>query len=247
MIQAIDRALPGIDRDTENFNKSHSQFMTAAVDITALTPTRSIKHVLAEISRTRSALNEAEIKRRRSEIDRLEVMRELESHPEGSLAYMRATVDLDECNVTETALKDAMQGAIRKLAFLVKQHQSLLEHMGKDRITEADYERGESRYHTLTCLKQALCAARSRGGVIDEGNQIYLFDMGLPAALVQKHILDYLKSESEMIEAGKAPTHSGTVEWMNAVADEIEKFSLENIARRGLCAMDKSSLIGSES
>ena len=30
----------------------------------------------------------------------------------------------------------------------------------------------------MTALKQALNSARPRGGVIDEGNSIYLFDIG---------------------------------------------------------------------
>ena len=31
----------------------------------------------------------------------------------------------------------------------------------------------------MTALKQALNSARPRGGVIDEGNSIYLFDIGV--------------------------------------------------------------------
>lgn len=53
--------MPAVVRDTSNFHKSHSQFMQVTLDVTAITPIRSIKHSLAEIDRTRSALQEAYI------------------------------------------------------------------------------------------------------------------------------------------------------------------------------------------
>ena len=49
-------------------------------------------------------------------------------------------------------------------------------------------------YHVMTCLKQALNAARARGGVIDEGNLIYLFDMGINSAQAQAEIYAYLEA-----------------------------------------------------
>ena len=61
MLKNIEAKLPAVTRDTSNFHKSHSQFMQVTLDITAITPIRSIKHTLAEIDRTRAALQEAYI------------------------------------------------------------------------------------------------------------------------------------------------------------------------------------------
>ena len=98
-----------------------------------------------------------------------------------------------------------MKGAIRKMSFLMTQYRSVLDHIGKDFITEEDYEREEKRYHVMTALKQALNSARPRGGVIDEGNSIYLFDIGVNVSHAQAEIFNYLKIENEMIAKGQAP------------------------------------------
>ena len=59
MLSHIETHLPAIQRDSKNFYKSHSQFMGVTLDVTAITPVRRVKHVLAEIDRTRAALEEA--------------------------------------------------------------------------------------------------------------------------------------------------------------------------------------------
>ena len=109
-------------------------------------------------------------------------------------------------------IENSMKGAIRKMSFLMTQYRSVLDHIGKDHITEEDYEREEKRYHVMTALKQALNSARPRGGVIDEGNSIYLFDIGVNVSHAQAEIFNYLKIENEMIANGQAPSHEMTVE-----------------------------------
>jgi hypothetical protein len=52
MLKNIQDRMPAVTRDTSNFHKSHSQFMSVTLDVTAITPIRSIKHTLAEIDRT---------------------------------------------------------------------------------------------------------------------------------------------------------------------------------------------------
>ena len=68
MLVNIQNKMPAVIRDTSNFHKSHSQFMQVTLDITAITPIRSIKHTLAEIDRTRSALQGAFISMRKKEV-----------------------------------------------------------------------------------------------------------------------------------------------------------------------------------
>ena len=69
MLTNIQAKMPAVVRDTSNFHKSHSQFMQVTLDITAITPIRSIKHTLAEIDKTRSALQDAYISTRKKEVE----------------------------------------------------------------------------------------------------------------------------------------------------------------------------------
>ena len=245
MVRQIQEALPSIEGNSAHFHKSHSQWMVATLDITALTPIRSIKHTLAEISKTRNAIEEAYVKRMTLDVDETEAAARLD----GTTGTARTRIEIlrREIAYKKKSLDDASYGAIRKLAHLCAIYTGLLSHIGREKITEAEYEAEEARYHVLTCLKQALCAARARGGVIDEGNHIYLFDMGMPSALIQQHVSDYLRSEKEMVANGAAPSHEYTVEWMNSVADTLEPFAKKNADRRGMTVLDRNALAhGSE-
>ena len=62
MLKNISTNLPAIKKSSSNFYKSHSQFMGVMLDVTAITPIRSIKHTLAELDKTRMALEEAHLK-----------------------------------------------------------------------------------------------------------------------------------------------------------------------------------------
>jgi hypothetical protein len=126
--------------------------------------------------------------------------------------------------------------------FMVNQHKQLLEAVGKNEITEEDYEREESRYHIMTCMKQALNAARSRNGMIDEGNLIYLFDLGINAAQAQAEVFAYLNMENQLISNGQAPTHEMTMRWLEACADKWQNDPETFAKRRGFSIFDRSSL-----
>ena len=63
----------------------------------------------------------------------------------------------------------------------------------------------------MTAMKQALSSARPRGGTIDEGNMIYLFDLGINAAQAQAEVFAYLQWENNIISEGKAPTQFDNV------------------------------------
>ena len=70
---------------------------------------------------------------------------------------------------------------------------------------------------TYDLYEQALNSARPRQGVIDEGNMIYLFDLGINAAQAQAEVFSYLNWENELVKQGKAPEHHHTVQWLEGL------------------------------
>ena len=98
----------------------------------------------------------------------------------------------------------------------------------------------------MTAMKQALNAARSRGGQIDEGNLIYLFDMGINSAVAQKMIFEYLDKENQMIKNGKNPSHEMTLEWLNECVSVFQNNSKVFAQKRGFKLIDEKSLLTHE-
>ena len=243
MLTNIRSTLPAIKKTSSNFYKSHSQFMGVMLDVTAITPVRSVKHTLAEIDKTRMALEEAHIKMMKKSIELRQKEKELNKEEyKDELERELLETEILEIKVNMNNIQNSITGAIRKMSFFTNQYKSILKKIGKEDITEEEYEKEESRYHVMTCLKQALNAARARGGVIDEGNLIYLFDMGINSAQAQAEIYAYLKMENEMMDKGKAPTHEMTMQWLEACADRFQGDAEKFAERRGFTLYDEKSL-----
>ena len=244
MLKNIEERLPAVQQDTSNFYKSHSQFMQVTLDVTAITPIRSIKHTLAEIDRTRSALQEAYVGMRKKQVELKRKQDQLENPKEPLDQFDKELLEIEilELQGQLEGTQNHVNGAIRKMNFFVNQHKQLLERVGKNEITEEDYEREEARYHIMTAMKQALNAARSRNGMIDEGNLIYIFDLGINAAQAQAEVFAYLNMENQLISQGQAPTHEMTVKWLEACADKWEQEPAKFAASRGFSIFDRESL-----
>ena len=243
MLANIRNTLPAIKQTSSNFYKSHSQFMGVMLDVTAITPIRSVKHTLAEIDKTRMALEEAHLKMMKKDIELRQKERELnDENYKDDLEKELLETEILEIKVNMNNIQNSITGAIRKMSFFTNQYKSILKKIGKNDITEEEYEKEEARYHVMTCLKQALNAARARGGVIDEGNLIYLFDMGINSAQAQAEIYAYLKMENKMMDEGKAPTHEMTMQWLEACADKFQNDSVKFAERRGFKLYDEESL-----
>ena len=241
MLKNIDKKMPVIQEASSNFHKSHSQFMGVTLDVTAITPVRSIKHTLAEVNKTKNALQEAHIRMQKKAVELKMKQREL-LECQDDLEREMLEIEILELQTHSVNSQDAVQGAIRKMNFFVNQYQSLLKHLGVDEITEEMYEKEENRYHIMTAMKQALTSARPRGGIIDEGNMIYIFDLGISGAQAQAEVFAYLNTENELMKNGKAPTHEMTMRWLEACADKWEKDPQKFAERRGFTLLDKQSL-----
>ena len=243
MLSNIRNTLPAIKQTSSNFYKSHSQFMGVMLDVTAITPIRSVKHTLAEIDKTRMALEEAHLKMMKKDIELRQKERELnDENYKDDLEKELLETEILEIKVNMNNIQNSITGAIRKMSFFTNQYKSILKKIGKNDITEEEYEKEEARYHVMTCMKQALNAARARGGVIDEGNLIYLFDMGINSAQAQAEIYSYLKMENKLMDEGKAPTHEMTMQWLEACADKFQNDSVKFAERRGFKLYDEESL-----
>ena len=243
MLTNINSSLPAIKKSSSNFYKSHSQFMGVMLDVTAITPIRSVKHTLAELDKTRMALEEAQLKMMKKDTELRKKEKELEDGKYDD-QFERESLEIEilEIKVNMSNIQNSISGAIRKMNFFTNQYKSILKKLGKEDITEEEYEKEESNYHVMTCMKQALNAARARGGVIDEGNLIYLFDMGINSAQAQAEIYSYLEMENKLMREGKAPTHEMTMQWLEACAAKFSKDAEAFAERRGFKLYDEESL-----
>lgn len=241
ILSKIDSVLPLANIDSENFNKSASQFKIATLDVTDLTPVSSARHLLAVIQRTRQALEDASIllRRKKLELSRKEKQIEVTSDDDA----LELAIDIDELKIQISNVEASGRGAFRKLANALDQYQNILSSLGKEHLTELDYEEDQSRYHIMTAFNQALNSARSRGGLIDEGNHIYLFQLGINGAIAQAEVTAFLDAEQEALKNNVAPTHNGVVKWLNLIADKFQNAPKEYAKERKMETLNTSLIL----
>jgi hypothetical protein len=151
-------------------------------------------------------------------------------------------IKINEKEANAASSRGYVEGAVRKLNFFTNQYDNLMKKIGKEELTEEDYELEEIKYHIMTCMKQALNSARPRQGVIDEGNMIYLFDLGINAAQAQAEVFSYLNWENELVKQGKAPEHHHTVQWLEGCANKWAHCPSDFAESRGFIIYDETSL-----
>ena len=241
MVEHISSNLPSILKDSANFYKSDSQYKNVTLDVTEMTPISALKHVLAVLTKTRGALENASINIKKAEIKKKQKEEEY-AKAEGYDKELLA-IEILEIEMGLQESQGYLKGGLRKMSFFTTQYKSILQVLGKENITEEDYERNEERHHIMTAMKQALISSRPRGGVIDEGNQIYMFDMGINGAAAQQEVFSYLTKEGEMLANGEEPTFEMTMEWLNHCADRFMGCGARSAFNRGLISLDNRSLV----
>lgn len=225
MLENIAEKFPAIEKATSNFKKTQSQFMDNMLTVSHPTELRNARQILAEIEKSRMALDEAyfgiekkkiTIKVRQRFIDYSEV------NPTDEFELELAKVEIAEL---ESQIKNSMgyvEGAIRKINAYMNQYNAILKSVGKEEFTEQDFEEDEERYHIMKMFEQALCAARAHGGIMDEGNQIYAHQIGINGTMAQTEIERYLNVEVDLISKGLEPAHEMTVKWLKAMYEKYK-------------------------
>tara|TARA_R110000822_G_scaffold23288_4_gene72207 strand:+ start:945 stop:1742 length:798 start_codon:yes stop_codon:yes gene_type:complete len=231
MMSRVQEVMPRVMESSESFGKSSSQLKTVTLDITDLTDVGAAKHILASINRTRQALKESEIAVRRKRLDLTRKQAAIETAT--GFDVDEILIDITEL---ESQLEDTMsaqRGAVRKLAYLIEQYDSICQRLGVDVITEAMYEADQGKYHVMRAFSQGLAAARARGGTIDEGNFIYFQDLGVNGAAAQRELTAYFAAEQDMLNKGQVPTFEMQANWLEAVGEKFAGEVSRYAASRG--------------
>jgi len=242
MIKNISEHLPVIDKSIENFGKTQSQFMDNMLTVSHPTPIRNVRQVLAEINKSLSALKSAEIKNRKkvNEIKRLE--RDLKEETDDLL---KEKIDLEILEI-ENGLNEGKKyigGAIRKINNYVNQYKTILASLGVSDFSEIDFEAEEEKYHIMKAFEQALCACRSRQGIVDEGNLIYLCQIGINGTSAQNDILKYFGKEQQDIKNGLEPSKEQELVFLNDMYLKYKGSAKRYSEQKGMLLTDEESLL----
>jgi hypothetical protein len=221
MLKHIEENLPEIGRASSLFRKTQSQFMDNVLTVSHLTPIRNLRQILAEIERSMQALREAYYGRRRTEVEIKKLEKKFKNEND-ELEKELIAIDIADKKSSLVMTSGYISGAIRKVTNHIVQYNSILESFGVKDFDEIDFEKEEEKYHIMKVFEQAICAARSRGGTIDEGNQIYFHQIGINGAVAQSEIFKYLQVEKSYFDKKLEPPYALIVNFLNDMADKFK-------------------------
>lgn len=220
MLTIIQSNLPEIENASHNFLKSQSQFMDNMMTVSHITPIRNLRQILAQIEQTKQSLGEVYYKIEKKKLRVLEKREKLLLATGISRDLLELEIEELEYQISNTMRY--VEGAIRKYTNYVIQYKAICQYHGISSFSELDFEQEEERYHICKAFQQAISAARSNGGWIDEGNQIYFEQIGINGSVAQSEVSAYLGLERDMLLKGSEPTHEMQVAFFLRMADKFK-------------------------
>lgn len=243
MIDFINESKPEIEDAINQHCKSHSQFQYSTIDcsgpIAGPTKIRNWRQVCAVIQHTIDALEDANYEYMiKKEEAKILLSRSVSEKND----ILKIESQRSECIANRIAKN--MAGAIRKLASYVAQFKELERQiridLNKDKdeqITEEDFERDEERFHIMKAFEQSLLSTYSNGR-IDNGNAIYLSDIGIDYTMAQIDINAYIELKVEYINSNPkcSPSELCNIyfKWLDNMYKKYSGCSKELLNNRGL-------------
>jgi len=246
MIERVKGNLPEIHRGQSQFMKTQSQFMDNMLTVSHPTPLRNLRQILAEMTRTESALKENYYKIEKKKVTIKKLKRKLEATDDDLDKEMLELQIAEKLSQIDSA-KGYVQGAIRKLTNYSDQYNNIMNKLKEDRGVETwdeiDFEEEEERYHIGKAFSQALCAARSRGGMIDEGNFIYFQQIGINGTTAQHYLTLFLKDEHELIQKGVEVPHDVELKFLDQMMERFKGCSKRLADHKGMTVSSETALL----
>ena len=233
LVENINKYLPQMGKDMTSFNKAQSSFMDTRMVLSHPTPIRQIRQGLAEIQSAKSALEDSNFGVRKKEIE-LKIKERDALLEDDKLKKELIEIEIQEIQNSLFNIQEAQKGAIRRLSGYVEQIENIRESYNIGDFSEADFEAEEEKYHIMKVFEQAIHAARSHGGFIDEGNHIYFYQIGINGAVAQKFITEFLMLEQSTISNDKLPDGNFMKDFLKKMSEVFEGCSQAELKYKGM-------------
>lgn len=236
---AVAEWLPTAREAMRPFGKGQTQFMDHVLTVSHPTPLRNLRQILAQVADREIALRENLFRSRKNGVDlaRAEAkLAELVRDPASNQHDIEwQQIDVEERRAGLEAGRIYIEGAIRQIAGYRAQFDAICIAKGIASFDEVDIEREEAQYHVAKCFEQALAAARARGS-IDEGNHLYLYQLGISGAVATHEVREFLAAESRMLAETNGTQWPLGQEWAARMGAKYGDRVAGPLAQRGMIA-----------
>lgn len=213
-----------IDRANNTVSKKNTQATSQLMTLTMMcdAPYRRLRQVLAQIERTRTAIEDAAFKMRKQ---RIQVQRLRENGDD--LAQVKA----DELDNSFHRSKKYLEGSLKELATYQDVYDEIKQaHNIPDDWDELSLEREEIENHIKMAFRNGVRDIMGKG-TLGAGTLEYLEQFGIHPMTAHKMISDYVNECEAMMKDGKAPTVDNLYNFLDHCA-EVFKDCHKAVMRR---------------
>ena len=209
------------------------------------TPLRNIRQILAEINKTKAGLQESYFNAKETEVKIKKLKRKLDKEvDELEIELLEIKVQKKQAQLYN--IQELQKSAIRKINNYITQIKAIKEKHNLENFDELDFEKEEEKYHIMKAFSQAINAARSRHGKVDEGNQIYFQQIGINGQLAEKYINELFEQERIIIENGNIPSADFIDSFLDNMYNIFKGCTDDVYIRKGMLKDESSLLIKEE-
>ena len=187
------KAIAKVQYTERIWDRSRSQWMLKFLTCSNADGWLRIRQISAEMSRKRTALQEAKFSYMKN-LTEAKIKRDemLEEENENKKLLLEIEAAEKENNAAETLVK--LEGALKEVETLGSMHDELKTKLGD--ITEEEFEKAQTKAHIKRAVMQAVRDVKERGK-IGIGNMEYIEQAGLSTTAILKDIFIFLEEESQ--------------------------------------------------
>lgn len=215
-----------VNRATNAFGKSQSQFMNHLMTVSNNSPLRNLRQILSEIERKRQALKENTFKLKRDIVKLNQKKERLETISD---KYEKILLQIDieelESNITDARLY--VEAAIKTILAYEGAYNDIKTKFDIGNWDEKDFELAEEEHHIKKAFEQAH-ADMIATGRINQGNHEYFRQVGINPQNALNDLVTYITKEdarmNEMVQLGDNNPNIGIQSFITFLNDMAEKY-----------------------
>ena len=235
----ISERMVEIDRANLTAGKQNTQTTSSLMTLTMLcdAPYRRLRQVLAQIEKTRTAIEENVFTMRKRKV---ELRRLRESNDE---------LDIIEADQIEHGMlrgKIYLEGALKELAMFQETYDEIKRtHNIPDNWDEVNMEQEEISNHIRMAFRNGVRNVMT-GGSLGNGTLEYLEQFGIHPITAHKMITSYMESTQQLIDEGRAPTVEHLYDFLDTCAETFKDAHKAVMKRIGIEELIKDEYLYQE-
>ena len=235
----ISQRMVEINRANLTVGKKNTQTTSSLMTLTMMcdAPYRRLRQVLAQIEKTRNALEENVFELRKKKI-KLQRLRESDDD-----------LDIIEADQIEHGMlrgKIYLEGALKELAMYQETYDEIKRtHNIPDDWDELNLEQEEIANHIRMAFRNGVRNIMT-GGSLGNGTLEYLEQFGIHPITAHKMITSYMESTQQLIDEGRAPTVDHLYDFLDTCAETFKDAHKAVMKRIGIEELIKDEYLYQE-